>query len=834
MTRISMLLAFAFASSPASALAVNVLFVSDVSTDTNIATVLSGDGHTVTVVLNDFASGDNPRLRADLSAFQAIVWSASGAGAGAEHTSDAVFTNLSAFVTAGGSVFVTGYDSIASPVDPRLIAFLGGTSSVDVPGAVGVCTAAENALTTGLVDIRGVTPSGGYSDRDALTGLRADTVSVCPTTGGASHQFTLRTLGLGRIAYVSNGQSGPSSAHVSWSTTTPAGGANAYNAALRNFVDNASETILFVSDQETDTNVPSVFRGEGAQVIEVLDDYAAGDNPTLRGPLGQYGGVVWSATRDGAGGLHSNAMVFSNLLAYATGGGHVLVIGHDAIANPADPDLVAFLGGSDAVNGPTGGTISTERTILNVGAVDLRDVTPAGGSPDTDGLSGLAPGAIAVLASASGEALWATRRVGTGTISFVSNGDPGPMSAAASWTSDGGAYHGALRNFLYGVTAGLPAIRPNGASCRRDIECTSDFCIDGVCCNTFCSGGDPTDCETCAIATGGSADGTCGALTAAAATRVVCRPSSGGCDFPETCVSSSTSCPADGLRARGFECRPQIGPCDVADACDGTSRECPRDAIAVAGVTCREPAGDCDLPEECDGVSPACPPNAYVASGEECRASSGVCDSAERCDGLSGECPPDRLAGGDVSCRGSTGPCDAPEMCDGASLECPADLDRADGVSCDDSLRCNGVDVCMAGACVSLASPCDDGDACTADSCSEAGGCQNDPIADCCRDSSQCDDGDPCTRDECTRAHTCVHDVSALCSDAGPRADAGEVIADGGVVHDAGSAMPPGDGCDCSTTSSSNAAWVLAALVALIPRRRRPPVARRGPAQPRR
>jgi uncharacterized protein (TIGR03382 family) len=825
MIRNSLLLTLVLSSLPSTAFAVNVLFVSDVSTDTNIPTVLMGDGHTVTVVLNDFAAGDNPRLRGDLSAFQAIVWSSTGTGSGSESTSDAVFTNLTAFVMAGGSVFVTGYDSIASPVDPRLIAFLGGTSSVDVPGAVGACTTADNALTTGVVDIRGVTPTGGYSDRDALTGLRADTVSVCPTTGGTSHQFTLRTLGLGRIAYVSNGQLGPSSAHASWSTTTP-GGAGAYNAALRNFVDNASETILFVSDQETDTNIPSVFRDEGAQVIEVINDFTAGDNPALRGPLGQYGGVVWSATRDGAGGLHSNAMVFSNLLAYATGGGHVLVVGHDAIANPADPDLIAFLGGSDAVNGPTGDAIADERTILTVGAVDLRGVTPSGGSPDTDGLSGLAADTVAVLASGSGEALWATRRVGSGTISFVSNGDPGPMSAASSWTDTSpggaGAYNAALRNFLYGIGAGLPAIRPNGASCRRDIECTSDFCIDGVCCDTFCDGGSTSDCRACAIAAGGFLDGTCGPLMAGMATRTVCRPAAGGCDFPETCVSSSTECPADGLRARGFECRPQIGPCDVADTCDGTSRECPTDAIAGAGATCREASGDCDVPERCDGMSPACPPNAYVAAGTDCRASTGICDAAERCDGLTGECPPDRLAGGDVQCRGATGVCDAPEMCDGASVECPADVDRPDGVSCDDALMCNGVDVCMAGACVSLASPCDDGDACTSDTCSEGGGCQNDPIADCCRDSSQCDDGDPCTRDECTRDHTCVHDISPLCIDGGPRTDAGTVTTDGGVTPDAGTTTPPPDeGCGCASGGSSSAPWLLLALFALVRRRSR-------------
>jgi MYXO-CTERM domain-containing protein len=61
----------------------------------------------------------------------------------------------------------------------------------------------------------------------------SDTVSVVATGSAPSEsQWTLRTLGGGEVAYVSNGNS--SGTHLSWSTTT-AGGAGAYNAAIRNF-----------------------------------------------------------------------------------------------------------------------------------------------------------------------------------------------------------------------------------------------------------------------------------------------------------------------------------------------------------------------------------------------------------------------------------------------------------------------------------------------------------------------------------------------------------------------------------------------------------------------
>jgi uncharacterized protein (TIGR03382 family) len=811
---------------PGAAFAANVLFVSDVATDTNIPGILMADGHTVTVVTNDFVTGDNPRLRGDLSGFQAIVWSATGSGgAGSEHTNAEVFTNLTAFVTGGGSVFVTGYDSIASPLDPRLVAFVGGAGSIDVPSAVGVCTMAENALTVGVVDIRGVTPTGGNGDRDALTSLSPETISVCPTTGGASHQFTLRPLGSGRIAYVSNGASGPTSTHASWATTT-SGGAGAYNGALRNFIDNAAAPVLVVSDAATDTNIAGVLSAEGADVVQVVNDYSGGTNPTLAGSLARYAAVVWSASGDGAGGVHDDPAVFANLLAFATDGGHVLVVGHDALTNPTDGDLIAFLGGTDAVDLPADPVaVAPVRTILTVGAVDLRGVTPIGGSADRDALTGLVAGTEAVVSSAgTPAALWTVRAVGAGTISFIANGDPGPESAASSWTDTSGggagAYNAALRNLYYALTAGLPAIRANGSTCRRGIECVSDFCIDGVCCATRCGDGSTEDCQACAINAGGLANGTCGALTAAAASRVVCRPPTGGCDFPETCVSSSATCPADGLRASGFECRPQIGPCDVPDRCDGTSRDCPADAVAGAGESCRGASGDCDVPESCDGTSPACPPNEFVGSGTECRGSRGECDAVERCDGIAGECPPDRFAGGDVECRAAASPCDAPEMCDGVSLECAGDVDRPDGVSCDDATICNGVDVCVAGACVSRGSPCDDGDACTADMCSEAGGCTSVRIEDCCYDSSACDDGDPCTRDECTREHVCVHDVASICSDAGIPGDGG-LTADAGA-RDAGRGPPVDEGCDCSTSGGPQAmSFLLVAVVAFLRRRRR-------------
>jgi len=214
---------------PAPARAANILFVSDSGADLGIATALMADGHSVTTMSGGFAGGTNPALTADLGDYDAVYWSQDGSGGGDAVTDATLFANLVDYVSAGGRVFVTGYDSVASPSDPMLVAFLGATGSSDVVGAPGPVLDVDNSLTTGVVDIRGVTPTGGVGDTDHLTGLTSDTVAVCNSASGGGSQWTLRALGSGEIAYMSNGSSSGS-----W-TATGAGGVGAFNAAIRNF-----------------------------------------------------------------------------------------------------------------------------------------------------------------------------------------------------------------------------------------------------------------------------------------------------------------------------------------------------------------------------------------------------------------------------------------------------------------------------------------------------------------------------------------------------------------------------------------------------------------------
>ncbi len=578
-----------------------VLFVSDSRTDTNIPDVLRGDGHRVTVVLDDFAGG-NARLRGSLAGYDAVVWSATGNGFGDVHDA-AMLTGVTSYVRGGGFVFVTGNDSVVSPSDPPLIGFLGATDGVDLPGAPAAVIDAVNELTTGVADLRGVSPTGANGDRDALIGLGADTVAVVTTSGSPMlAQWTLRTVGAGRIAYVSGGQAGPASAHPSWTTTT-GGGAAAYNAALRNFVFHASGArVLFVSDSQTDTNIPDVLRGDGHRVTVVLDDFAGG-NARLRASLAGYDVVVWSATGAGFGDVHDGA-VFGGLTSFVRGGGGVFVTGNDSIASPTDLPLIGFVGGTGSVDLPGVPTAVTAATnALTAGVVDVRGAVPTGANGDRDGLTGVGVDTAVVVGSAGGpSAQWTLRTLGAGRIAYVSGGQAGPASAHPSWTTTAGggaaAYNAALRNFVYAVDRGPVGVvtgAANGTGCVDASQCGSGYCVDGVCCNSACGGG-AADCQACTVAAGAAANGTCGAVAAGR----LCRASAGVCDAAESCDGAATACPADGFAADGTSCADAV-TCNGAETCRagvcaaGTVLNC-NDNNACTTDRCAEPTGCVSTP----------------------------------------------------------------------------------------------------------------------------------------------------------------------------------------------------------------------------------------------
>lgn len=98
----------------------------------------------------------------------------------------------------------------------------------------------------------------------------------------------------------------------------------------------------------------------------------------------------------------------------------------------------------------------------------------------------------------------------------LSLGTPGHILATAPVESTTSANSGAFFDFILR--------KSNGDACAAATECASDFCVDGVCCDTVCGGGSTNDCQACSTGAGASVNGTCGVATNA----TVCRPVAGG------------------------------------------------------------------------------------------------------------------------------------------------------------------------------------------------------------------------------------------------------------------------------------------------------------------
>jgi len=127
--------------------------------------------------------------------------------------------------------------------------------------------------------------------------------------------------------------------------------------------------------------------------------------------------------------------------------------------------------------------------------------------------------------------------------------------AISSGTALVGAFcHEIGANYAQGAAYVFVLRRANGDVCAAGDICGSGFCVDGVCCDSACGNGDPTDCQACSIAAGAMVDGECAPL------------------------------------AMGTECRTSSGPCDTAETCDGTM-QCPADTNAPDGTAC--PEGTC-------------------------------------------------------------------------------------------------------------------------------------------------------------------------------------------------------------------------------------------------
>jgi hypothetical protein len=324
---------------------------------------------------------------------------------------------------------------------------------------------------------------------------------------------------------------------------------------------------------------------------------------------------------------------------------------------------IAFSLSSDASRAVVAGSSSTS-VYLRSGSTWAIERTFSGYTGDAPMLSGT--GSRLALRSASSARVSLADRSGTtwATTSFA-NVYVGRISPDGTRLASGGD--------IYRVAPPLGL----GVACTADDQCASDYCVDGVCCQSSCGSGSTADCQACATALTGMPNGTCAALSAAVAPTITCRVSAGACDLAEQCVATSINCPTNVFRSAMYECRAADASqlCDTPEFCPGNAAACPAAGTSPprpSGTVCRASAGACDPEERCDGSSYACPGNVLSPSGTSCGSGGGGCTVGGTCNGTSATCPAATLRPSGHVCRprDTANPCDADDTCDGTTDVC--------------------------------------------------------------------------------------------------------------------------------------------------------------------
>ncbi len=276
----------------------------------------------------------------------------------------------------------------------------------------------------------------------------------------------------------------------------------------------------------------------------------------------------------------------------------------------------------------------------------------------------------------------------------------------------------------------------NGAACGGPGDCSSLFCVDGVCCDKACG----ASCEACNVM--GSA-GTCKGVSGAPTTgHPSCAPYatcvSGACDAACTtdaeCVAGSycngTACVAK--KANGGSCA-AINECSSGfcvdgsccdTACDGQCEACDVTAGTCKAVTgaphgtrtaCAGDGIGTSCGPRCDGVArKACsfPLSTTTCGTNAC--ASGIETHVRNCDGI-GHCGDVAKACGAYACGATTcktactatADCSAGFVCKGSACIPAPGL----GEACSSSAPCDGALYCTDGYCCGVAA-CETGKSC--------------------------------------------------------------------------------------------------------------------------
>jgi MYXO-CTERM domain-containing protein len=318
----------------------------------------------------------------------------------------------------------------------------------------------------------------------------------------------------------------------------------------------------------------------------------------------------------------------------------------------------------------------------------------------------------------------------------------------------------------------------NGEACTLADDCSSLFCVEGVCCDMACDAA----CTSClgARKTSG-ADGTCGVVPEGEDAKNACAAEParscgtvGACDGAGECA----------LHARGTICDPASCPtarsedrqdtCDGAGSCDAASlRDCEVGYLCVEGFCRTSCAGDsdCDVEQGFACIDEVC----RVPGGRPCEVAAdcetGHCADGVCCDAAcAGQCESCAEAGREGECLAVTG---EPR---GDREACPTGGDPGCESRCDGSEREECRYVPANEAC---ASQCEDGNE-IVDRCDGEGACLTGEPRACspyrcgdtaclgeCEVGDDCDPGYRCEDSECVPGARCsAEGTSSIGADA--------------------------------------------------------------------
>jgi hypothetical protein len=306
-------------------------------------------------------------------------------------------------------------------------------------------------------------------------------------------------------------------------------------------------------------------------------------------------------------------------------------------------------------------------------------------------------------------------------------------------------------------TAGSCGKKPNGQICSGAGDCQSGFCVDGVCCNSNCTG----TCVSCALS---SSRGRCTNVPAGAA------------DPRGLCVNKGTAaCNTNGLcdGNKGCQMYPAGTVCKAA-SCNGNSGSATQASTCVAGA-CKTPGPTPCAPFKCSGTACAnsCGSNADCVAPNTCiNGSCGKKPNGQICS-LAGECLSGFCADGfccDSDCKASCFSCKLSGQLGKCLATTAGEVDPkgkcADQLqaSCGTDGKCDGSGACRKYAAGSICSPgtCTNGMATAASTCNGTGTCVAGGVTPCtpyvCNTSGSCFNS--CTASTaCQAPNQCIANV---------------------------------------------------------------------------